>query len=183
MWRWIIAYLSITTECIIRFMWRHSRLPKGQRISWYPPQHSGCYFFHLSLSTSSDSHLDAILNDQLFPCFHDPRDNGDLMDDLWTICDVSLCNIGMKTRKCRHSTVYEDYPNRRRTEFCWAADLFEDEAVLRWGSWNCGLLEIIYFTSLVSARNVRWIITYLGLLTKYYINDVMFSCLLFENVK
>lgn len=88
----------------------------------------------LSSSSSSDSHPSAILNDQLFPCSYDLQSSGDLFDDLSTICDVSLCNIGMKTRKRRHSTVYETSPKRRRTECCWVADLFEDEADLRWSS-------------------------------------------------
>lgn len=88
----------------------------------------------LSSSSSSDSHPSAILNDQLFPCFYDLQGSGDLLDDLSTICDVSLCNIGMKTRKRRHSTVYENSPKRRRIECCLMADLFEDEADLRWSS-------------------------------------------------
>lgn len=88
----------------------------------------------ISSSSSSDSHPSAILNDQLFPCFHDLQASGDLLDDLSTICDVSLCNIGMKTRKRRHSTVYENSPKRQKTECCWVADLFEDEADLRWSS-------------------------------------------------
>lgn len=88
----------------------------------------------LSSSSSSDSHPSAILDDQLFPCSYDLQGSGDLFDDLSTICGISLCNIGMKTRKRRHSTVYETSPKRRKTECCWVADLFEDEADLRWSS-------------------------------------------------
>lgn len=88
----------------------------------------------LSTSSSSDSHPSAILDDQLFPCSYDLQGSGDLFDDLSTICGISLCNIGMKTRKRRHSTVYETSPKRRKTECCWVADLFEDEADLRWSS-------------------------------------------------
>lgn len=90
--------------------------------------------FDFDSSSSSDSHLSALLDDQLFPSFYNPHDPAYLLDDFSTICDIDLCIIGMKTRKRRHSTVYEDSPKRRRTECCWVADLFEEDADLRWSS-------------------------------------------------
>lgn len=83
-------------------------------------------------SSSSDSHPSALLDDQLFPSFYNLHDPAYLLDDFSTICDVDLCI--MKTRKRRHSTVDEDSPKRRRTECCWVADLFEEDADLRWSS-------------------------------------------------